>query len=94
MTRHTTCESTSGKPDPARILHHPPLSGDHQPACGWGAILQIEEASNFNGGGHNLQLAAPWLRVADILRHAWHLLSVGVKVDSAFSSGQWRAPSP
>ncbi|XP_037484977.1 uncharacterized protein LOC119363707 isoform X2 [Triticum dicoccoides] len=47
MTRHTTCQSTLGKPDPARILHHPPLSGDHQPACGWGAILQIEEASNF-----------------------------------------------
>ncbi|XP_048534971.1 uncharacterized protein LOC125513808 isoform X1 [Triticum urartu] len=47
MTRNTTCQSTSWKPDPARILHHPPLSGDHQPACGWCAILQIEEASNF-----------------------------------------------
>ncbi|XP_037411461.1 uncharacterized protein LOC119274806 [Triticum dicoccoides] len=84
MTRHTTCRSTLGSPDPARILHHPPLSGDHQPACGWGAILQIEEASNFRW--RRPQPAAgrvPWSGVAVILRHTGHLLSVGVKSEHA-----------
>ncbi|XBI40133.1 hypothetical protein VPH35_124777 [Triticum aestivum] len=48
MTRHTTCWSTSGSPDPTRILHRPSLAGNHEHYRRLDTILQLEKRLNFS----------------------------------------------